>query len=67
MYITKIDVPMDAFEYAWRMNSENLHTGKIKQDVMVITGRDDQFIPFKLHAPLIKSLTNAKSVTIIVF
>lgn len=67
MYITKIDVPMDAFEYAWQMNSENLHADKIIQDVMVITGRDDHFIPFKLHAPLIKSLKNAKSVTDIVF
>ncbi|NLU38836.1 MAG: alpha/beta hydrolase [Bacteroidales bacterium] len=67
MYITKIDVPMDAFEYAWQMNSENLHADKIKQDVMVITGRDDHFIPFRLHAPLIKSLKNAKSVTDIVF
>ena len=67
MYITKIDIPMDAFEYAWQMNSENLHADKIWQDVMVITGKDDHFIPFKLHAPLIKSLTNAKSVTDIVF
>jgi pimeloyl-ACP methyl ester carboxylesterase len=67
MYITKIDVPMDAFEYAWQMNSENLHADKITQDVMVITGRDDHFIPYKLHAPLIKSFTNARSVTDIVF
>ena len=67
MYISKIDVPMDAFEYAWQMNSLNLHADQIKQDVMVITGRDDHFIPFKLHAPLIKSLKNAKSVTDIVF
>jgi len=67
MYITKIDIPMDAFEYAWRMNSKNLHADKIKQDVMIITGKDDHFIPFKLHAPLIKSLKNAKSVSDIVF
>ncbi len=67
MYITKIDVPMDAFEYAWQMNSTNLHADKIKQDVMVITGRNDHFVPFKLHAPLIQSLKNAKSVTDIVF
>ncbi|SET43349.1 Pimeloyl-ACP methyl ester carboxylesterase [Natronincola peptidivorans] len=67
MYITKIDVPMDAFEYAWQMNSKNMHANEIRQDVMVITGKDDHLIPFKLHAPLIKSLTNAKSVTDIVF
>jgi len=67
MYITKIDVPMDAFEYAWQMNGKNLHADKIKQDVLVITGKDDHFVPFKLHAPLINSLANAKSVTDIVF
>lgn len=67
MYITKIDVPMDAFEYAWQMNSKNLHTEKIRQDVMVITGKEDHLIPFKLRMPLIKSLSNAKSVTDIVF
>jgi len=67
MYITKIDIPMDAFEYAWQMNRENLHADKIRQDVIVITVKDDRFIPFKLHAPLIKSLTNAKSVTDIVY
>ena len=67
MYITKNDVPMDAFEYAWQMNSKNLHADKIKQHVMVITGRDDHFIPFKQHTPLINSLSNSKSVTDIVF
>ncbi|HNW68059.1 MAG TPA: alpha/beta hydrolase [Bacteroidales bacterium] len=67
MYITKINIPMDAFEYAWQMNGKNLHTDKIRQDVMVITGKDDHFIPFKLHTPMIKSLSNAKSVTDIVF
>lgn len=45
------------------MNSKNLHADKITQDSMVITGKDDHFIPFKLHAPLI----NAKSLTDIVF
>lgn len=67
MYITKIDVPMDAFEYAWEMNSENLHADLISQDVLIITGRDDHFVPFKLHGKLIESLKNAKSVTDVVF
>jgi len=67
MYITKTDVPMDASEYAWEMNNKNLHPELINQEVMLITGKDDHFIPFKLHAPLIKSLINAKSVTDIVF
>ena len=58
---------MAAFEYAWQMNSTNLHAEKIKQDVMVITGSNDHFVPFKLHTPLIQSFKNAKSVTDIVF
>lgn len=67
MYITKIDIPMDAFEYAWQMNAATLHADAITQDVLVITCRDDHYIPFKQHAPLIKSLKNAKSVTDVVF
>jgi len=67
MYITKINTPMDAFEYAWQMNSKNLHTDMIKQHVLVITGKNDHFIPYKLHSKLIKSLIHAESVTDIVF
>jgi pimeloyl-ACP methyl ester carboxylesterase len=67
MYITKIDVPMDAFEYAWKMNGKNLHADKIGQDLLIITGRDDHFIPFKLHDKMIKAMKNAKSLTDIVF
>lgn len=67
MYITQINMPMDAFEYAWQMNEENLHASNIKQDVLVVTGKDDHFIPFKLHDRLIASLTNARSVKDVVF
>lgn len=67
MYITKKDVPMDAFEYAMQMNSQNLHCDLIKQDVLVLTGKKDHFIPFKLHNNLINSFSNAKSVTDKVF
>lgn len=67
MYITKLKSPMDAFEYAWSMNSENLNAGKITQDVLLITNKNDHFIPFKLHKPLVQSLKNVKSLEDIVF
>ena len=50
-----------------QMNSQNLHCDLIKQDVLVLTGKNDYFIPFKLHNNLIHSFSNDKSVTDKVF
>ena len=38
MYITKIDAPMSAFDYAWQMNEKNLHSELVEQDVKVGVG-----------------------------
>lgn len=62
MYITQKEKPMDAFDYAMKMNKNNLHPEEIKQDMMIMTGRNDHFIPFKLHDPMIKILHNAASI-----
>jgi hypothetical protein len=68
MYITKKEIPMDAFEeMVFKMNEENLHSELVKQDVLVLTGRNDHFIPFKAHKMQVRALTNAKSVTAKVF
>ncbi len=67
MYITKIDVPMSAFDYAMQMNEKNLHSELVNQDVLILTGRNDHFIPYKLHDKQIKLLSNAKSLTDITF
>jgi hypothetical protein len=67
MYITKNDVPMDAFEVWLQLNEENLHSELVRQDVLILTGRDDHFIPFKAHEMQVKALTNAKSVTAKIF
>lgn len=67
MYITKIDVPMSAFDYAMQMNEKNLHSELVNQDVLILTGRNDHFIPYKLHDKQIKLLSNAKSLTDIIF
>ena len=67
MYMTKIDVPMSAFDYAMQMNEKNLHSELVNQDVLILTGKNDHFIPYKLHDKQIKLLSNAKSLTDRVF
>jgi len=46
-----------------QMNEKNLHSDMVKQDVLILTVRNDHFIPFRAHDMQIKALTNAKSVT----
>jgi pimeloyl-ACP methyl ester carboxylesterase len=63
MYITNKKTPMDALDVAQELNNKNLHSELVKQDVLILTGTDDHFIPFKMHDKQVKALTNAKSVT----
>ena len=67
IYITKKKTPVDAFEVWLQMNEKNLHSDLVKQDVLILTGREDHFIPFKMHDMQVKALTNAKSVTSRIF
>ena len=67
MYITNNKKPMDAFDVWLQLNENNLHSELVKQDVLILTGRNDHFIPFKAHDLQVKALTNAKSVTARVF
>jgi len=68
MYITRQKEPMAAFEkFMLKINERNLHSNLVKQDVLILTGRNDHFIPFKLHKLQVKALINAKSVTPRVF
>ena len=67
MYITRIEPPMSAFDYAMRLNEENLHCELVDQDVLLLTGREDHFIPYKLHARQVQLLSNARSLTDRVF
>jgi pimeloyl-ACP methyl ester carboxylesterase len=63
MYITNKTTPMDALDVAMQLNSDNLHSELVKQDVLILTGKEDHFIPFKMHTLQVKALTNAESVT----
>ena len=63
MYITRTDKPMAAMKTVLQMNEKNLHSELVKQDVLILTGTDDHFIPLKMHYKQVKALINARSVT----
>jgi len=64
MHITKSMNPFDAAQkMAIALSRENLNAEKIKQDVLFFSGKDDCFIPIRLHKRQVKALINAKSVT----
>ena len=67
MAITNQQVPIDAFDFLLQFNEENLHSEKVKQDVLILTGKEDHMIPLKTHHLQVKALTNAKSVTARIF
>jgi len=50
-----------------QINEENLHSDLVKQDVLILTGRKDHLVPFKMHNLQVKALTHAKSVDARVF
>ncbi|QUH25500.1 alpha/beta fold hydrolase [Serpentinicella alkaliphila] len=67
MYITKKDTPLEASKAMLELNEENLHSELVKQDVLILTGAEDHFIPLKMHYKQVQALKNANSVTDIVF
>jgi len=62
-YITKKTKPLEALDLYLQLNEENIHSELVTQDVLILTSRNDHFIPFKMHAMQLKALVNAKSVT----
>jgi len=63
MYITKKATPLEASKVILEFNEENLHSNQVKQDVLILTGAEDHFIPLKMHYKQIQALTEAKSIT----
>jgi pimeloyl-ACP methyl ester carboxylesterase len=63
MYIADKKTPVDAMDVVLQLNEKNLHSELVKQDVLILTGREDHFIPFKMHDMQINALINARSVT----
>ena len=64
MHITKSETPFEAAnKMAFALSRENMRPEKIKQDVLFFSGKDDHFIPIRLHKGQVVALLNAKSVT----
>jgi len=64
MHITKSKTPFEAAQkLAIALSRENMHAEKIEQDVLFFSGKNDYFIPIRLHKRQLEALVNAKSVT----
>ncbi|MCK5212396.1 MAG: hypothetical protein KAQ74_00625, partial [Dehalococcoidia bacterium] len=46
-----------------RLNARNLLSWLVEQDVLILTGSEDHFIPLKMHDMQMRALTNARSAT----
>ncbi len=62
-YITKESKALDALDFYLKLNEANIHSERVTQDVLILSGREDHFIPFKMHGMQIKALSSARSVT----
>lgn len=67
MNITKIPSPVLASDVLLRFNEHNLHSELVMQDVLILTGAEDHFIPLKMHYKQVNALKNARSVTARIF
>jgi pimeloyl-ACP methyl ester carboxylesterase len=63
MHVTNKQTPIEAADVLAETNEENLHSELVTQDVLILTGRDDHLVPFKMHNMQVRALVNAASVT----
>jgi len=63
MYITRKDNALDASNVMLSFNEQNLKSELVEQDVLILTGAEDHFIPMKLHHLQVEALANANSIT----
>jgi len=64
MHITKSKTPLEAAKkMALGLSKENMHPENVTQDVLILSGKNDHFIPIRLHKKQLNALINAKSVT----
>ena len=63
LVITKRDKALDALDFYLELNERNMHPERVTQDVLILSGRKDHFIPFRMHKMQIQALSNARSVT----
>jgi pimeloyl-ACP methyl ester carboxylesterase len=63
LYMTGMDTPVEGLYRILEMNERNLHSADIHADVLVLTGKNDHTVPFKMHGKQLAALTGARSVT----
>lgn len=63
MYIFQEDEPAAASRKMLELNEENQHADRVRQDVLILTGAEDHFIPLKMHRLQVKALSNVASLT----
>jgi pimeloyl-ACP methyl ester carboxylesterase len=63
MYMLDTDKPIEAVQFITGLTADKLHCNRITQDVLILTGRNDHFVPFKMHKKQIDALIHANSVT----
>lgn len=63
MYITHTDTVMEASQRLLEFNAENQQPHRVTQDVLILTGAEDHFVPLKMHHLQVAALTNARSIT----
>ncbi len=63
MTITKTSTPLDASGTLLEFNAQNQQAQRVTQDVLILTGAEDHFIPLKMHHLQMAALSNARSVT----
>lgn len=67
MYIMKQPTPYKASIAFLDFNADNLLSERVGQDVLILTGAEDHFIPMKIHHLQVAALRNARSMTERVF
>ncbi|HZD43209.1 MAG TPA: alpha/beta fold hydrolase, partial [Methanomicrobiales archaeon] len=67
MFITRTETPCEAGRELLQFSEENLHSERVIQDVLILTGAEDHFIPLKMHYKQVAALKNARSVTARIF
>ncbi|MBZ0302782.1 MAG: alpha/beta hydrolase [Anaerolineae bacterium] len=63
IYMTKTDSPLTASQALVKFNEENQKPGLVTQDVLILTGEEDHFIPLKMHHLQVAALTHTRSLT----
>jgi pimeloyl-ACP methyl ester carboxylesterase len=63
MFITRTSNALDASQCILEFNAVNQMPDKVKQDVLILTGEADHFIPLKMHHKQVAALVHARSIT----